>query len=77
MLYQGQDITNKPTHELVNMGICRTFQITSIIQNLSVFENVRIAKQARLVVEASDEELPGRLYTLRNFVKQGPELKTA
>lgn len=46
--FQGADITNKPTHELVAMGICRTFQITSIFQNLSVFENVRIAKQARL-----------------------------
>jgi len=48
VIYQGQDITNKPTHELVQMGICRTFQITSIFQNLSVFENVRIAKQARI-----------------------------
>jgi len=46
--FRGKDITNKPTHELVAMGICRTFQITSIFQNLSVFENVRIAKQARL-----------------------------
>lgn len=44
--FQGSDITNKPTHELVRMGICRTFQITSIFQNLTVFENVRIAKQA-------------------------------
>ena len=47
VIYQGQDITNKQTHELVHMGICRTFQITSIFQSLSVFENVRIAKQAR------------------------------
>jgi branched-chain amino acid transport system ATP-binding protein len=48
VFFQGKDITNKPTHELVKMGICRTFQITSIFQKLSVFENVRIAKQARL-----------------------------
>ena len=48
VIYQGRDITNKPTHELVQMGICRTFQITSIFQSLSVFENVRIAKQARI-----------------------------
>ncbi len=44
--FQGAEITNKPTHELVKMGICRTFQITSIFNNLTVFENVRIAKQA-------------------------------
>ena len=47
IIYEGQDVTNKSTHELVHMGICRTFQITSIFQNLSVFENVRIARQAR------------------------------
>src|SRR3989339_1646732 len=44
--FQGAEITNKPTHELVKLGICRTFQITSIFNNLTVFENVRIAKQA-------------------------------
>jgi len=48
VVYQGKDITNRPTHKLVRMGICRTFQITSIFQNLSVYENVRIAKQACL-----------------------------
>lgn len=47
VFFQGAEITNKPTHELVKMGICRTFQITSIFQNLTVFENVRIARQAR------------------------------
>ncbi|NNF99903.1 MAG: ABC transporter ATP-binding protein [Desulfobacteraceae bacterium] len=47
VLFQGCDITNKPTHELVKMGICRTFQITSVFKDLSVFENVRIARQAR------------------------------
>jgi branched-chain amino acid transport system ATP-binding protein len=48
VVYQGKDITNRPTHKLVRMGICRTFQITSIFQNLTVYENVRIAKQACL-----------------------------
>ena len=45
--YQGKDITNKPPHELVRLGICRTFQITSIFMGSSVFENVRIAVQTR------------------------------
>ena len=46
--YQGKNITGKPVHERVRMGLCRTFQITSIFMGLSVFENVRIAKQAHL-----------------------------
>lgn len=47
IVFNGQDITNKPTHELVKLGICRTFQINSIFENLSVFENLRIARQAQ------------------------------
>ena len=47
VIYQGQDVTNRPAHELVKLGICRTFQITSIFLGLSVFENVRIAAQAK------------------------------
>ncbi|MBT6341417.1 MAG: ABC transporter ATP-binding protein [Desulfobacula sp.] len=47
IFFKGQDITDKPTHELVKMGICRTFQINSIFENLSVFENLRIARQAK------------------------------
>lgn len=48
VVYQGKEVTNRPTHQLVRLGICRTFQITSIFQSLSVFENVRIATQACL-----------------------------
>jgi branched-chain amino acid transport system ATP-binding protein len=47
IFFKGREITNKPTHELVKMGICRTFQINSIFENLSVFENLRIARQAK------------------------------
>jgi ABC-type branched-subunit amino acid transport system ATPase component len=47
IFFKGQDITNKPSHELVKMGICRTFQINSLFEDLSVFENLRIAKQAK------------------------------
>lgn len=47
VLYLGHDITNKPPYELVKMGICRTFQINSLFLGVTVFENVRIAKQAR------------------------------
>ncbi len=47
IFFNKQDITNKPVHELVQMGICRTFQINSLFENLSVFENLRIARQAK------------------------------
>jgi ABC-type branched-subunit amino acid transport system ATPase component len=47
VFFQGHDVTNSPPHELVKLGICRTFQITSIFHGLTTFENVRIAKQAQ------------------------------
>jgi branched-chain amino acid transport system ATP-binding protein len=48
ILFEEKDITNMPTHELVKQGICRTFQINSLFENLSVFENLRIARQAKV-----------------------------
>jgi branched-chain amino acid transport system ATP-binding protein len=47
IFFKDQEITNKPIHELVKMGVCRTFQINSLFEDLSVFENLRIARQAK------------------------------
>jgi len=47
VVYQDHDITNKAPHEIVKLGISRTFQRTSVFFGLTVFENVRIAKQAK------------------------------
>ena len=45
VFFEGKDVTGKPVHERVRLGICRTFQITSLFMGLTAFENVRIAKQ--------------------------------
>jgi ABC-type branched-subunit amino acid transport system ATPase component len=47
VVYQDKDITTRPIHDRVKMGLCRTFQITSIFMGLTVHENIRIAKQAQ------------------------------
>lgn len=43
---RGEDITHLPAHQTIHRGIGRSFQITNIFPNLSVFENVRLACQA-------------------------------
>jgi branched-chain amino acid transport system ATP-binding protein len=43
--YRGKEITGLLPHEIVRLGICRTFQRSSIFPGLTVHENVRIAKQ--------------------------------
>jgi branched-chain amino acid transport system ATP-binding protein len=47
VIYHGLDITGKSPHEIVRLGITRTFQKSSIFPGLSVFENVRIAVQTQ------------------------------
>ncbi len=43
--FDGRDITAIPAHERVTLGIARTFQITEIFPELTVFENVRISTE--------------------------------
>ncbi len=43
----GHDVTGLPAHRIVGLGLSRSFQILSIFQELTVFENVRLAVQAR------------------------------
>jgi branched-chain amino acid transport system ATP-binding protein len=45
IVFDGNDITRLATHERVVRGMARTFQITEIFPELTVFENVRIATE--------------------------------
>ena len=52
VLLGGQDITPLPAHARVRLGVAYTFQITSIYQGLSVFDNVALAVQGRANIAA-------------------------
>ncbi|MEO6986800.1 MAG: branched-chain amino acid ABC transporter ATP-binding protein/permease [Paralcaligenes sp.] len=45
--FKGQEISKLAVHERVRLGMSRSFQIVSLPGNLTVFEAVRIAVQAR------------------------------
>ena len=45
VLWQGIDITGKPTYQIARMGLVRTFQQAMSYPGLSVRENVRIAHE--------------------------------
>lgn len=46
VFYNGSDITGQPIHRMIHLGIGRSFQITNVFPNLTVFENIRLATQA-------------------------------
>jgi branched-chain amino acid transport system ATP-binding protein len=43
ILLNGADVTDLPPHRINRRGLSRSFQVTNIFQNLSVFENLRCA----------------------------------
>ena len=47
VFFRDRDITNLSLHETSQLGITKTYQITHIFPNLTVFENVRISAQSR------------------------------
>jgi branched-chain amino acid transport system ATP-binding protein len=49
ILFQGQDITRLRAFDRVARGIVYTFQILSIFRGLSVYENVALSAQRRLM----------------------------
>src|ERR1700741_3680664 len=46
ILFDGRDVTAMPAHKRVALGMARTFQITEIFPELTVFENVRAGAEA-------------------------------
>lgn len=44
VIFQGEDITGLAPHKIVRKGMCKCFQITQIFTNLTVYENVQIAR---------------------------------
>jgi branched-chain amino acid transport system ATP-binding protein len=47
ILFDGRDVTVLPVHTRAQLGLARSFQITSILPGFSALENVALAVQAR------------------------------
>ena len=47
ILFKGEDISGKPPHVLNRHGMSRSFQITNVFQELSVFDNILSGVRSR------------------------------
>jgi branched-chain amino acid transport system ATP-binding protein len=47
ILFKGQDISAQPAHVRNRQGVSRSFQITNVFQELTVFENIRSGVRSR------------------------------
>jgi len=47
IIFKGKDISGKPPHVLNRHGLSRSFQITNVFQELSVFENILSGVRSR------------------------------
>jgi len=59
IVFDGHDITATRAHQRVALGIVYTFQLISVLRTLTVFENVALAAQRRLL------RGPGDVFRLR------------
>ena len=47
IVFDGEDITGLPPHQISQKAIARSYQITNILPGATVLENVRLAAQSR------------------------------
>lgn len=47
ILVEGEEVAHLPGYRRVQKGLARSFQVTSLFPNLSVWENLRLAAQGR------------------------------
>ena len=57
ILFDGKDITGLKSHIIVDKGIARTFQNLRIFNELSVIDNIRVAKHFRANYKITDSIL--------------------
>ncbi len=48
VLFDGQSLLGKKTHEIIDGGIARTFQNIRLFANMTVLENILVGRHARL-----------------------------
>ena len=63
--FNGKDISGRPSHVLNHLGIARSFQITNVFQELSVFDNILSGVRSRYGLRYHFFRIPERDRNIR------------
>ncbi|MEZ5341645.1 MAG: hypothetical protein R2706_09385 [Acidimicrobiales bacterium] len=53
VVFDGVDVTGKPSHNLAKMGMIRTFQLTKVMSKMTVIDNMKLKRLTRKVSQCS------------------------
>ena len=70
IFFKGQQITRMPPYKLCHLGLARSFQITNVFQGLTVFENIRLARQG----QTRGFYLLGSISRLSQVIKEAEDI---
>jgi branched-chain amino acid transport system ATP-binding protein len=68
--FRGEDITNRPAHEIVKMGISQSPEGRRVFPRMSVLENLEMGAYQREMGTPEYKEDLGRVYTLFPRLKE-------
>lgn len=70
ILFEGKDITGLKSHLIIEKGIARTFQNLRIFNELSVLDNIRVARHFRTSYKLNDS-----IFRTKKFFEEEQRIK--
>ena len=70
IVFKNQDITGRSPHLLNRMGIARSFQITNVFQEITVFDNIRSGVRCHQGLRYNFFKRPGQVEEITSRTKK-------
>jgi branched-chain amino acid transport system ATP-binding protein len=70
IIFKNQDITGKPPYLLNRMGIARSFQITNVFQEITVFDNIRSGVRCHRGLRYNFFKRPGQVEEITSRTRK-------
>ena len=72
--FQGKEITRFPPHRICHLGICRTFQIVQVFQEMTVLENVMMGSFCHHANTKKSMELAREILELTGLAEKSDQI---